>query len=659
MANHASNSISEYAALPQQLEIKRTTLLNKLRERMEGGHTLGSNIDPSETRRLQGEYNSIIESQAESQRGPLPDPLEALPTELCIDIFQRFTGSFIKPIDAALRLTLVSFKWRDVVLRIPQLWSRITIGCGVGDADMMDKIHFGLYFSANSPLTLLIEHPTRDWQNLLQVLMPHVNRIRGIVMQKAPLTILPDDEPIGSSVSKKILSFGLLPALQYLDVKSVHALGKAKSEIFPNNTPLLQFLRGTYLQTSLLLHPNFRFLRGFACEYPLDMVIPCLIHLPHLQSLHLGHRDKSPTSENVTFSPTLLSDWTSPPLRWLIFQQPYHELLIPLICKASGLTSLKVETPWEYLVDILSVLPMLPILQNLKIRLKYTPQALDVTPLPDEHLQCLPVTELQISFDRFPDSWTPQEELDHCCHLFQVLEACAKDVQDLSIIDLERADLAVDYITSLTNLRELCLYSKHPSIDVTMCPLALDKLEVLHLGLRYITMAEFLSSLRTPNLSRLDIYGDGSPPSLPQMPLYLDNTIYSRLRSINWGSDLLAWDVTSLRSLTSITFKETTSTTSSDFCVYVICRPSDFPALKEITFENLPEWDCLLLMLERRNFLPEPTISRIRALLFPLRTTLFLRKPIVDLLRGCFTLRPSNHELSLAGIKEVYFDKTM
>lgn len=327
----------------------------------EGGHILETNIDPRETRRLQEEYNAIIESQAESQRGPLPDPLEVLPTELCIDIFQRFTSSSTKPIDAALRLTLVSFNWRDVALQIPQLWSRITIGRGTGDTDMMDKIHLGLHLSANSPLTLLIEHPTRDWQDKLQVLMPHVNRVRGIVMQKAPSAILPDDNPTGSSLSKKILSFGRLPVLQYLDVKSVHALGKAKSKIFPNNTPLLQVLRGTYLDTSLLLHPNFRFLRGFACEYPLDVVIPCLIHLPHLQSLHLGHRAKSPTSENVTFSPTPLSDWTSR-LQWLIFQQPYHELLIPLICKSSGITSLKIETPWEYLVDILSALPTLPIL---------------------------------------------------------------------------------------------------------------------------------------------------------------------------------------------------------------------------------------------------------------------------------------------------------
>jgi hypothetical protein len=65
------------------------------------------------------------------------------------------------------------------------------------------------------------------------------------------------------------------------------------------------------------------------------------------------------------------------------------------------------------------------------------------------------------------------------------------------------------------------------------------------------------------------------------------------------------------------------------------------------------------LMLERRNFLPDAAISRIKALSFPLSTTLFLRKPIVDLLGGCFTLRPSNYELSLAGIKDVYFDKTM
>jgi hypothetical protein len=187
----------------------------------------------------------------------------------------------------------------------------------------------------------------------------------------------------------------------------------------------------------------------------------------------------------------------------------------------------------------------------------------------------------------------------------------------------------------------------------------LGSLEVLQLGLKSSTTAGFLGTLQAPKLSKLKLYCDKTPVVASRIELRLDNVVYSNLRSIRWGSEILAWQFASLRSLTSVSFKDTSATTATDFCVYILYRPNEFPSLQDIIFVNQPEWDCVMLMLERRNFLPDSSISRIKSLSFPSRKSLFLRRPIANLLRGCFTPRPSNYEISLEGIKEIYFDKTM
>lgn len=84
-----------------------------------------------------------------------------------------------------------------------------------------------------------------------------------------------------------------------------------------------------------------------------------------------------------------------------------------------------------------------------------------------------------------------------------------------------------------------------------------------------------------------------------------------------------------------------------------------FPALERIESSRYPEWDILFLMLERRNFLPNKSATRISTLVFPVIPSLVIVQSLAELLRGRFSNRPSNYELSLDGLTLTYTDPKM
>lgn len=637
----------------KDLENRRITLLGRLEK--DGEEALDASNDVDDVALVKEEYNDIVERQIERKRGPLEDPLDVLPMELWVQIFQYFiySSSTSKPVNATLRLTLTSKKWRDAILRTPELWSKITIDYGA--SDVMDRIQTALYLSGTSPLTLLIEHPTCDWHAVLSILLPHKDRIRGIVMQRSSSRAKAD---ANFSIAKVIISFGELPALQHLDVRTGHSLGKAKADIFPEMTPSVCVVRGTYLPASILDHRNLKSIRAFACEYPLDVLAPYLFQLPKLRSIHMATRRKSPKPDQTTSRYRLPSDWPALPLQSITFQQPYQDHLTLLISKSTDLSTLKVSVTWEHLSEILGTLSSLPCLEKLQLVIRDLKDPSIISSVSTSFNQPMSMREIDLTFEGSSVGMTEEAELNNYRSLFYVFEKCATAVRGLFINELQDVYLAANYIASLPNLEELRLVNKGPQSEAYFPPLSLGSLQVLQLGLKVNVMSQILSTLNAP-LSRLKVYCDGTIPALPGADVQLEEARYIHLRSIRWGSDVLSWHFTSLQSLVSISFKDTSQVTPSDLCVYITYRPYDLPALQDITFENPPEWDCVLLMLERRNFLPVSNVCRIKSLSFPSRTPVYLRKPITDLLRGQFTTRPSNREVSLIGIGEVYCDNTM
>ncbi|PVG01310.1 hypothetical protein CPB86DRAFT_699413, partial [Serendipita vermifera] len=76
------------------------------------------------------------------------------------------------------------------------------------------------------------------------------------------------------------------------------------------------------------------------------------------------------------------------------------------------------------------------------------------------------------------------------------------------------------------------------------------------------------------------------------------------------------FNLPSLSELT-ISTRLPTFTQGMKFCASLACEPRNFPHLDQINLDCIPEWDILCVLLKRRNFLKDPTVSRIRRLGLP------------------------------------------
>ncbi|PVF91706.1 hypothetical protein CPB86DRAFT_681854, partial [Serendipita vermifera] len=91
----------------------------------------------------------------------------------------------------------------------------------------------------------------------------------------------------------------------------------------------------------------------------------------------------------------------------------------------------------------------------------------------------------------------------------------------------------------------------------------------------------------------------------------------------------------------------------------IACHPESYPSLEDIDLMRFPEWDILLIMLERRNLLASPSVKRINKLRITEPYPPKLRAILGALLRCQWPERPPNKEISLAGNAEIILDLSL
>jgi hypothetical protein len=160
---------------------------------------------------------------------------------------------------------------------------------------------------------------------------------------------------------------------------------------------------------------------------------------------------------------------------------------------------------------------------------------------------------------------------------------------------------------------------------------------------------------RLPCLHKLMIIGQSS-----HLDLYLEPSDYAELRTLSFSHvQLLQWKLSLLPKLVSITLDISLwdQHDGTLLCVALLYHPDYCPALRQIWFSQLVEWDILFLMLERRNQRTK-YVSRIDVVDLPF-VPFILHKPLALLLEGKSAERPSNLELSFEGACELACDATM
>ncbi|PVF94331.1 hypothetical protein CPB86DRAFT_49309 [Serendipita vermifera] len=143
----------------------------------------------------------------------------------------------------------------------------------------------------------------------------------------------------------------------------------------------------------------------------------------------------------------------------------------------------------------------------------------------------------------------------------------------------------------------------------------------------------------------------------------MDPLAWPEIRHLEVHGACVHWNgvgFSSLRVLElSIWTEGTVDNSVTSFFRDVASQPESYPSLEKIILPELPEWDTLVIMLERRNLLTGPCVNQISDIQFPFPIPAQLSCLVHDLLAGKWPTRPSHFELSLAGNVDIIMDLSL
>jgi hypothetical protein len=175
------------------LMVEKATLLERLETIRRGGH---KDEAADSTQEIHQRYNEIIDTLNRLNSIPCYDPVDKLPSELFSAILYEALASSVPHsnkyylnFEWCLLLTLVSTRWRNFILQTPLLWTGIFINPKI--QDFQARIEICLALSRDLPLHLYVTFPLQGWDETLQRLVGHRERIQGISLYWSTLWLTP------------------------------------------------------------------------------------------------------------------------------------------------------------------------------------------------------------------------------------------------------------------------------------------------------------------------------------------------------------------------------------------------------------------------------------------------------------------------------------
>ena len=634
------------------------------------------------------------------------DPFVVLPCELfttCVQLALPLPERGYT--QALLQLTMVSRQWRDTIVSTPSLWASITVSRS--DQDSLAMIITSLHLSRQSMITLTFCHTmSQDWALFCSVFVPHANRIQHIVLVDAGLPMKQAERSYDQqgrlyyfALERVIELLGTLPVVVSLDVGTETPVpfpefAKDYGFIIP---PTVRYMRRWTFQSPALedFEPSLSKLRELHTEEPVDVLIPILPHFLQLERLACSDPVDGPLPSPS--STTTLVRGQMPELTSLVHTQKFSSTFQGiLLMMASNLQELIVEIPYSETAFLVKALQTMERLQNLSILLSLFGLEDDIflkgpyIPLEMRSLRTLSIAEVH---GWLTEKMAPRVYLEASKGFISTVVALYPNVEDatVSMELITNLPLILAQLQKLTNLRKLSLRGDHP--PETFSIYELSSVEVLS-----VESADTLECLVAPKLLRLSCDGGRvqhledfcrRSPMLQSLVftdhlhlshsqaglgrIALDPNSVSAVRSlyIRMLGSHQTWrpirspppfHLTSLPCLTRLVLSgskvEEVFPQATLLCLTLLCQSDICPKLQELSFEGVPEWDILFLMLEARNLSAAPSVSPITSI--TLSTVPYhLRSPLASLLRGEPTTRPSNTDLSLLGIIQGFLDQSL
>lgn len=620
-------------------------------------------------------YNDLMDRLHELKCGPLNDPIEHLPQELWVMILKEAVSGYENKIDPVLAMTLVSVKWRNALITTPSLWTEIAIGDSGSTKpghDTLAKVFMALTLSGELSLRVVFNGPVSHWESVVSIVRPHAYRIISI-----QATAGLDSRFAQHRTLETVRALGNMPKLKSL---AINTRWENFGDIL-DEAPLLTDIRNSGMEPEVMQQKSLLNLRSCVTTEKLSELILHLQPLSSLEKLSIygdyrgGHED-----ESITAIPSLA-------LRIFEYRQSNSRMAIHVVRMSSNLTKLLIDLREEpaLLTELVGVTAQVACLIELAIWTTITSSS--ITYIPSVSVTSVRTLTLAIHGRSFLSS-NPFTEVHHSNlrGLFSYLSQSMNRIRELhfSIVNIlsmsklliQRPMLdfylsldgisvsVVKYVNSFPDLGRLYLNYRDPWSRPS--PLSINApLESLYMEIDATVLNDILLGLNCSQITKLECRGlrrFGSEEPTESLPIItMRPATCAKLEYLRWSTLGTIINVGHFLSLRKLVFWRCEWGVTSGFSIQLLLRPYECPLLERIEFhESYPEWDWLVLMLERRNFLHDTaTISPIRCLVFDWVISPALSKILIELLRCKFPIRPSNRDLSLEGIADTVFDATM
>ncbi|KAG8809698.1 hypothetical protein FRC19_005071 [Serendipita sp. 401] len=589
---------------------------------------------------LQARYNQIIDDQLKPL---LPDPLTILPPELCTQIFREAIGDGYDSshqVEDLLLLSSVSTSWCHYLVSVSSFWGNILLSCE--REDNLAMVVTCLALSKEYSITLFVDYIQPGLEMYKAVLTPHAGRITKIDWWTSHHgDIFPFIKSLGHLPVLKDITFSY-SLMEFPDIE------KHFSQLMRNAPSLVSFF-GLVLNAEMLHHPcvaNFtlintrtsfsEFLR-ISGENQGDL-------LPQLQVSFLNFLSPF-TDFNHKGFPNLLLNLTR--LGLLDPSPGYGELFKHCF---QGIKTLMITISSEdTLGELLVALSFCPRVTQLYLTILEMVQSI---PERLEYSKLKSLGLLSMDKDYGPRTF----DLDRILERIPTIMPCLQDVTFYGRILLK--DKGLHYFGQLKDLRKLSIWRICSSIQLND-PVCFENLEQMDLGTsilydRSLMLFKNLRSLAGCTMIHDRNILDYPHPASYAVPPSSFNTLVRLAVSISLPVRLQLGLLPLLESMTLS--NNLTGTWAGDILEQIIFTPKICPKLHTITTEGLlAEWDILLLMLLRRNFLHERTIAKIRGIGVRYWLPPTLLQPISQLLRGRFVPDLDLEAFSLERIAKILY----
>jgi hypothetical protein len=598
---------------------------------------------------LKQEYNQLVKKRARLVRPPLSDPMKVLPPDLWPDIIRYIIEESHYPIEKLLDLISVSKGWCSILTTLPVIWTEIWLD--QSKPDYLAKAIMGIQLSGECEIDLTIRDlTTTEWREISYMIVAEGRRIRKLGF------IFPDTDYL---VIREVLEgFTKLPTLKELfllvwpsqlsDQQHLHASLTEKM-------PSIGMLTTPGDMEGEIWNPYIT-----SCSVQAESAnkerLEALVLLPQLRHLSFSETDSAledtPSLPKSSFGSVTNFTYIGPDVCRRLPWVGNNLSLLSIYCTGNGdLNPLLADISRFPLLHKLSI--MMPAgswgssIQNKSEEVPKSPQNLVKT----LYLMAGPPDRSEANWDLL---------LPNLLATFPCLDS-------LTIRYGSLTDLGWNCIQGVANLREL---------TITLCQFGGSSVTPLNMGsLRRIlwtadtqSLVQVMARVASHSVQNLWLTENtsGSSPTMSATRYIVPGSAFPNITSLVISTTgLFSWDISTLSRIREL---EVQGSPYSRHLIHwvsgtleaILMRPRDNPALEKITLScDFIEWDLLLLMLERRNFLNESGISSIKTFVFSYDLPYRLLYPISELLAGRFVDRDSNRSFSLEAIGDRVWDESM